>query len=106
MRKSDTVARWGGDEFAVLIEDADGREAAVEAAERIQIAMAEPFASGAGDLHLGVSVGMVLEGAGDADAMLSAADAAMYAVKRAGKDGSRMFEWDSDRGSESRSVRP
>jgi diguanylate cyclase len=106
MRKSDTVARWGGDEFAVLIEDADGREAAVEAAERIQTAMAEPFASGAGDLHLGVSVGMVLEGAGDADAMLSAADAAMYAVKRAGKDGSRMFEWDSDRGSESRSVRP
>ena len=64
MRKSDTVARWGGDEFAVLIEDADGRETAVEAAERIQAAMAEPFASGAGDLHLGVSVGMVLEGDG------------------------------------------
>lgn len=108
MRKSDTVARWGGDEFAVLIEDADGREAAVEAAERIQAAMAEPFASEAGDLRLGVSVGMVLEGAGDAadaDAMLSAADAAMYAVKRSGKGGSGLFEAGSDRLSDGRIAR-
>jgi len=105
MRKSDTVARWGGDEFAVLIEDADGREAAVEAAERIQAVMAEPFASGAGNLRLGVSVGMVLEGAGDADALLSAADAAMYAVKRAGKSGYGLFHSGTDRGSET-SVTP
>lgn len=105
MRKSDTVARWGGDEFAVLIEDADGREAAVEAAARIQAAMAEPFASGAGNLRLGVSVGMGLEGAGDADALLSAADAAMYAVKRAGKSGYGLFHSGTDRGSET-SVTP
>ena len=50
-------------------------------AERISDAMAEPFASAEGDLRLGASVGIVFEGAGDADALLSAADAAMYAVK-------------------------
>ena len=74
--EQDTVARLGGDEFAVLV--GDGADAV---AERIRGAFDSPFTVNGEELVVGASVGRA-SGPGDADALLAAADRAMYAVKR------------------------
>ena len=76
VRAGDTVARLGGDEFALLV--SDGAE---EVAERVRVAFDDPFTVDGHRLPVGASVG-VATGAADADALLAAADRAMYAVKR------------------------
>jgi diguanylate cyclase (GGDEF)-like protein len=80
-RSGDMFARMGGDEFAALLFDADGR-AGTEAATRVLAALAAaPFR---GD-PLGVSIGIAPGGPhSNGPAVLAAADAAMYRAKRAG----------------------
>jgi diguanylate cyclase (GGDEF)-like protein len=86
VRVSDTVARLGGDEFAVLIEDAAGESEVREAQDRIKAALREPLESAGGSVTVGASIGRALAGGrDDADAILRAADEAMYGAKRAAK---------------------
>jgi diguanylate cyclase (GGDEF)-like protein/PAS domain S-box-containing protein len=81
-RAGDTVARMGGDEFVILVEDGEAR--AVRALlSRIAVAMAEPIV-----LEDGAPVTVTLtagaasaDGSADVDALLGRADAAMYAAK-------------------------
>lgn len=84
VRPSDTVARLGGDEFVVVV---DGATATTLDAlvERLVAALEVPVAVGTLDLDVGVSVGVALlpAGQGDPQALLAAADARMYAAKRA-----------------------
>jgi diguanylate cyclase (GGDEF)-like protein len=88
VRASDTVARLGGDEFAVLIEDAVGEEEVREAQDRIERALREPLESTGGSVTVRASIGRALAGGrDDADAILRAADEAMYGAKRAAKSG-------------------
>nr|BFE61263.1 EAL domain-containing protein [Dactylosporangium thailandense] len=86
VRDSDTVARVGGDEFAVLLE---GGGDPGETAERIMDAIGRPFELDGESVTVGVSVGLVQAGehgtVPSADALLRRADAAMYAGKRQGK---------------------
>jgi len=81
VRPSDTVARIGGDEFVVLVEGAND-EGVARLMERLVVAVGErlPIL----DLEVGVSIGVAIAHAGDgeAQAMLAAADRAMYAAKR------------------------
>jgi diguanylate cyclase (GGDEF)-like protein/PAS domain S-box-containing protein len=79
-RESDTVARVGGDEFAVLLAEVDRPEGARRAAERMAEALAPPMALGERGVHLEARLGVALfpEHADDADGLLSAADAAIY----------------------------
>ncbi len=79
-RESDTVARVGGDEFAVLLADVDRPEGARRAAERMAEALAPPVALGEQGIHLEARLGVALfpDHAADADGLLSAADAAIY----------------------------
>lgn len=81
-RASDTVARLGGDEFVVVCDDLPDATHAHRAAERLQVAVAEPMLLEGRPWRLGVSVGLALA-AGDVDAtrLLQEADRAMYAVK-------------------------
>lgn len=86
MRNSDTVARFGGDEFAVLIEgDIDG----VTVGSRIVEALRTPFNLRSDQLSIGASIGIaeVLDNqlTPTLDELFSQADIAMYAAKRAGK---------------------
>ncbi len=84
VRPSDTVSRLGGDEFVVLVEGAS--ETALDAlVERLVAALTVPVRVGTIDLDVGVSVGVALSRAGERDpqGLLSAADARMYAAKRA-----------------------
>ena len=95
IRSSDTAARFGGDEFVVLLEDLEDVQRAVEVAERILEDLRRPLTVAGKELQLRGSVGIsILEGrsAASADDLIRDADAAMYIAKRDGKGGYRLFE--------------
>lgn len=89
-RETDIVARFGGDEFALILPDTGG-PGALQVAERIRDRIAaHSFLAGDGlDIHLTASVGIATlpEVAAAADELVQAADAAMYRVKDRGKNG-------------------
>jgi len=85
MRVGDELARIGGDEFTVLLRNVPDAAAANQVAERLLAAFQAPFEVPGGTEPVGLSVGVALAGAGaTADGLLAAADAALYACKRAG----------------------
>jgi diguanylate cyclase (GGDEF)-like protein len=89
-RETDVVARFGGDEFALVLPDTGG-EGAFAVGERIRDRVAAyKFLAGDGlNIHLTVSVGVATlpDVAASADELMQAADKAMYRVKDAGKNG-------------------
>jgi diguanylate cyclase (GGDEF)-like protein/PAS domain S-box-containing protein len=95
IRGSDTAARFGGDEFAVLLEDVESIQEASDAAERILEAFTDPLRLDQKELVVRASLGIAVAGNGggaEADDLIRNADAAMYIAKRDGKGGYRMFE--------------
>jgi len=89
-RETDVVARFGGDEFALVLPDTGG-EGAFAVGERIRDRIAEyKFLAGDGlDIHLTASVGVATlpDVAASAEELVQAADKAMYQVKDSGKNG-------------------
>jgi diguanylate cyclase (GGDEF)-like protein len=89
-RETDMVARFGGDEFSLLLPDT-GSNGAVAVGERIRERIAAtPFLEGDGlSIHLTVSIGVATlpDVAASADGLVQAADEAMYWVKDRGKNG-------------------
>jgi diguanylate cyclase (GGDEF)-like protein len=90
-RETDATARFGGDEFAVVLPDT-GSEGAVQVAERVRERIAaHPFlkASDGLDVRLTASVGVATlpDVAASAEELIKAADTAMYRVKERGKNG-------------------
>jgi diguanylate cyclase (GGDEF)-like protein/PAS domain S-box-containing protein len=95
IRGADVAARFGGDEFAVLLEDVAESQAAADAAQRILELLAQPMHAGHRDVTLTGSIGISMFGPDDtrdADELIRDADAAMYIAKRDGKGGYRLFE--------------
>ena len=86
VRDRDTVARLGGDEFLVLVEDLDGREHAQALAERVIRTVSEPIPCPGGVARIGASIGyaVIHEPIEGAEALVAAADRAMYDAKRQG----------------------
>ncbi|MGH3279661.1 MAG: putative bifunctional diguanylate cyclase/phosphodiesterase [Trebonia sp.] len=81
----DTVARWGGDEFAVLIEKAAGIQEVVELAERLAgVIASDPFRVAERDLGLTASVGVALADGSAPGVVLRNADVAMARAKDGG----------------------
>ncbi|MES9967088.1 MAG: sensor domain-containing diguanylate cyclase, partial [Sedimenticola sp.] len=91
IRKSDTAARFGGDEFVVLLTDVNEDDAVVSAIEKIQETLRQPFELEDARAHIGSSVGVSFfpHNGETADQLLHAADSAMYKVKQEGKNGYR-----------------
>jgi diguanylate cyclase (GGDEF)-like protein/PAS domain S-box-containing protein len=90
-----TVARFGGDEFAVLLENVAGEEEARAVAERLAQAVAAPLVVGDYELFTTASVGIALEGgAGQErpDTLLRNADMAMYRAKALGASRCEVFD--------------
>jgi diguanylate cyclase (GGDEF)-like protein/PAS domain S-box-containing protein len=95
IRSSDTAARFGGDEFVVLLEDLEGTETAVEVAERVLEDLRAPLMVAGKELVLRASIGISIlagDSTASADELIRDADAAMYIAKRDGKGGYRLFE--------------
>jgi len=95
LRQGDTAARLGGDEFAVLCEQVAGAEDGVALAERIQAAASGEFLVDGVELSVTASVGVVMVepgGAMAAEALLQAADTAMYRAKDRGRDRIEVFD--------------
>ncbi len=90
IRSNDLLARFGGDEFVVLLEDVAGVDVAVAAARRICAAVEQPMTLPDGyELVASVSVGVALTEPGKtADDVLRDADVAMYEAKAKGRGGS------------------
>ena len=98
LRASDTLARMGGDEFAVLIEGLTSVDEATATARRLLRAMREPITLPSGDLVVGASIGMAVGDGGSAGSpseqtarLLRNADLAMYEAKRLGGGSLEVF---------------
>jgi diguanylate cyclase (GGDEF)-like protein len=85
LRTGDTLARVGGDEFAVLLDELAGADDAVAVADRIVASLHAPFAIRGQNVWIGASVGVApIEAGADPHQAMRAADTAMYRAKQAG----------------------
>lgn len=83
VRGADAVARLGGDEFTVVLEELASADAARQTARKLREAICQPVQLGAHIITVSASIGIALypDDGGDAEALIDAADAAMYRVK-------------------------
>lgn len=93
LRKADTLARHGGDEFVVVIPDLQLDGDCQVVAEKILRALVPPFRVDGRDFTIGASIGVSLYplDAGDGEALLRNADAAMYRAKQLGRNNCRFY---------------
>jgi diguanylate cyclase (GGDEF)-like protein len=86
LRRGDTAARIGGDEFAILLGDIGNPDRAPHVAERLIDALAEPITVLGREVFVSASIG-IAHAQGDAENLLRNADVAMYRAKRSGEAG-------------------
>ena len=90
VREGDTLARLGGDEYVMLVEDFEDREQVGTIGQRVLARFNEPVSTIIGDIPVSASVGVhVATDQDDYDTLLRAADHAMYEAKRSGPGGIR-----------------
>ncbi|HXQ62048.1 MAG TPA: EAL domain-containing protein [Acidimicrobiales bacterium] len=95
-RRTDTIARFGGDEFVVVCPDVESVDVAFRMAEVILAELSRPVVIGGTEHRLTASIGIVVTAPGDlqttADDLLRDADLAMYGAKDEGKAGWKLFD--------------
>jgi diguanylate cyclase (GGDEF)-like protein/PAS domain S-box-containing protein len=99
IRDSDTLSRFGGDEFCILMEDVSGETQVIELANRINNALAKPFSINDESINTNASIGIVLASKEliDVQEYLRDADSAMYHAKRMGRGCYAVFNADMHR---------
>ena len=104
IRECDTLARWGGDEFVLLLPGLQDSETAVTVAQRCLSALKEPFAIDGQALHITASVGISVspDASAEAETLLKNADTAMYKAKARGGDCFIMYSAEMSAGARSR----
>jgi predicted signal transduction protein with EAL and GGDEF domain len=98
------VSRIGGDEFTVLLSELSQPEGAAVVAERILVALREPFTFDGHELYARASIGISIypADAGDAESLLRHADRAMYEAKQRGRNDYQFYSDELDRAAQSR----
>ena len=92
-REGDTVARVGGDEFLMLLDNVHHAADGVTVAQRVLQVLGEPFDIAGKLMRITGSIGIVIyPGEGDRSKLVAQADAAMYAAKRSGGGSFAMFQ--------------
>ena len=94
LRGGDTAARFGGDEFAVLMEEIINADEACEVAKRIIDALREPMTILDREIHVRASIGIAFNRLGTEEPaeLIQAADVAMYAAKARGKGRYELYQ--------------
>ena len=95
LRASDTLARFGGDEFPILLEQIEDASEVVRVAERVQEALASPLAVDGYEVVTSASIGIVVARVaayGQPEAVLRDADTAMYRAKAQGRARYQLFD--------------
>jgi Amt family ammonium transporter len=97
LRPQDTIARFGGDEFALLLDDVGSIDDIAGVAERIQAEIQKPVEVEGGEAFVSASMGIALSSAGysSADELMRDADHAMYCAKANGKARHEFFAADA-----------
>jgi diguanylate cyclase (GGDEF)-like protein len=93
LRKSDTVARMGGDEFTVILTRLEMESDAKIVAKKVLACMSSPFHLKGYNCSISISIGISLypSDSSDGETLFKNADTAMYRVKEGGKNGYRFF---------------
>ncbi len=93
LRKSDTVARMGGDEFMLLLPEIDEVKDTTMIAQKTLKAIREPFVIGSHKLNVTVSIGIAIypDNGKTSESLIENADTAMYCVKEKGRDNYEFF---------------
>jgi len=93
LRSGDTLSRFGGDEFTLLLPEVRTRDDVVVIAEKILDRLHEPFVIDGHELFVGASIGISMypEAGDSGEALIQNADIAMYHVKSRGKNGYQFF---------------
>lgn len=88
VRQSDTVARIGGDEFIILLNNIDGPDAAGLVAKKILASLVQPILLADKTAKVGASIGISIfpDHSIDTEQLITYADAAMYGIKKSGKN--------------------
>ncbi len=94
LRQSDTVARWGGDEFTIILNRISHEQDAIQVAQKILDSIAEPFEANEHELFVTTSIGISLypSDATDVEDLVKNADTAMYRAKKDGKNSFRCYD--------------
>jgi diguanylate cyclase (GGDEF)-like protein len=93
VRDSDTVARVGGDEFILVLDNIGQEENAERVANKILVALSEVFDLNGQHCHVGGSIGISIfpEGSNDPEKLIKQADEAMYLAKKSGKNNCKFY---------------
>ncbi len=93
LRAGDTVGRFGGDEFAIIIAEADTIHDLTRVAERVAASLATPFVLRDREYFVSASVGIAIGGGGEPpEALIRDADLAMYRAKERGRGRYEIFD--------------
>ncbi|HZO51490.1 MAG TPA: EAL domain-containing protein [Bryobacteraceae bacterium] len=98
VRAADTVARMGGDEFAILLHEIDGVDGAAQAAEKVRTVLSAPVLLQGQDVSTSASIGISLfpDHATNPETLLRQADTALYAARRRGRNSFHFFAPEAD----------
>ena len=93
LREGDIIARWGGDEFTLILPNLHKPEEAAKVAERLAALLKPPFSIENQELYITSSIGIALypQDGTDGESLLRHADAAMYRAKAAGRNTYRFY---------------
>jgi len=100
VRKADTIARMGGDEFTILLTNIDHIGSVTAVAEKLISAFNQPFAIGQNSFYVTCSIGIVVTETGQIEqaALLKQADIALYNAKEAGRNQYKFYTAELDAG--------